>query len=182
MTKDEFKTKLNATIAAKTAEILESKPADQKYLGFFDAKVLTEMVRNIFRSKLETVPPIVEQACLLSEVILAPSTMEKAKLLRAVIAIGGGAAGLVLVLTAVGTALGWGAGVFHIIWFWLAGGTIGGPIMWGASGLAMIAICGYFALSGNPQKDSQRFLNALNGSLDKAIDAIWEGTHEALSR
>lgn len=63
----------------------------------------------------------------------------------------------------------------------LAGTSVLGPIALVGGGVGFAVIAGYFALTGNPQKDTQRFREVLKGSLDSAIDAVWAEHEEPLS-
>ncbi len=182
MTKDEFKTKLNATISAKTARILESKSDDEKYLNYFDGQSLTQTVREIFITRTNQLPRLIEQGLLLCEAILAPTIREKKRLIRAAITLGLGTAGIAMIIIAIAAILHWGAGITAIVVAIFIGSPTGGPIALLTVGFAVMFIAGYFVLSGNPQIDSQRFLDALRAALDKAIDQIWEEYQEALSQ
>jgi hypothetical protein len=46
--------------------------------------------------------------------------------------------------------------------------------------VAIAAIAGYFALSGNPEKDTERFLEALKKSSQEAANAIWPEYNDRL--
>jgi len=182
MNTDEFKATLESTIDAKFAEIMHAKPEDHKHLTYIDAVTLTTAVRNIFKHKLRITPPQVEAACKLSEAVLAPTTHERENLIKAAFAAGGGVAGIAMIVGGVGAALGWGAGVVAAVVAFFVGSSLAGPVAWIIGGSAVVAIAGYFALTSNPLKDTERFLKVLKNSSAEAVDAIWPQYEEALSK
>lgn len=182
MNADEFKATLESTIDAKFADIIRAKPEGSKHLTYIDAVTMTTAVRNIFKNKLRITPPQVETACKLSEAVLAPTTHERENLIKAAFAAGGGAAGIAMIIGGVGAALGWGAGVIAAVAAFFAGSSLAGPVAWIISGTAIVAIAGYFALTSNPLKDTERFLKVLKNSAAEAVDAIWPQYEDALSK
>lgn len=181
MDKDQFKASLDSSIDAKFASIMSTKTSKDRYLNYVDALTLTTMVRNVFNNRLGKTPPEVEAACRLSEAVLAPTARERENHIKAAIAAGGGAAAIAMVLTGIGAILGWGAGIISAIAAFFTGTSILGPIGWIAGGLAIAGVAGYFALTGNPQKDTERFLAVLKSSSGQALNAIWEEFSEQLS-
>lgn len=182
MNNEEYKGLLESTIDAKFAEIMNGKVANERFLTYVDAVTLTTSVRNIFKNKLKITPPQVEAACKLSEAVLAPSGKERENLIRAAVGIGGGTAGIAMIIGGIGAALGWGAGVIAAVVAFFAGSSIAGPIGWITAGVAIAAIAGYFALTGSPQKDTERFMRVLKSSTSQAVDAIWPQYEEQLSQ
>lgn len=177
-----FQSALTSTIDVKFAEIMVSKKESEAYLTYVDAQILAAKVRGIFKNVLSVTPPQVEAACLLSETILAPSTKEKENNIKAAIGIAGGTAGIGIVIGAIGSALGWGAGIIAALGAWFVGTAIAGPIAWGAAGLSLAVIAGYFASTSNQQTDTERFLRVLKSSIVRAVDAIWPQYEAELSR
>jgi hypothetical protein len=138
-----------------------------------DAQILTASVRNIFKSTLKVTPPQVEAACSFSEMLLAPSSQQKQDLLKSSVGLAGGAAGIGMVITGVGAALGWGAGMVASVTAVFVGTSFVGPIGWVAAGVSLAAVAGYFATTSNKQTDTERFIKVLKSSTSKAVDAIW---------
>ncbi|MDD2337882.1 MAG: hypothetical protein PHD01_15070, partial [Geobacteraceae bacterium] len=180
--REKFQSALTSTIDVKFAEIMVSKKESEAYLTYVDAQILTAKVRGIFKNVLSVTPPQVEAACLLSETILAPSTKDKENNIKAAIGIAGGTAGIGIVIGAIGSALGWGAGIIATLGAWFVGTSIAGPIGWGAAGLSLAVIAGYFASTSNQQTDTERFLRVLKSSIVRAVDAIWLQYETELSR
>lgn len=173
VTPDVFRGRLLGMIDAKCAELMAAKPHDGKFLNYTDAAALTASVRNVFRNKVGRVPNQIEVALVLSEAVLAPSTLEKIDLLKKALGLAGGLAGLGMIIAGIGTALGWGAGVIALIKMWLLGAPFWGPLGWITGGAAVAAIAAYFALTNDAAKDSERFLNALKNGVGGAILPVW---------
>jgi TPR repeat protein len=180
--RDRFKAALESTIGVKFADIMRGKTGDEVYLTYFDAKLLTASVRNIYRHSLRIIPGDVETALCLSEAVLAPSTLEKINRLKAAIGAGGAIAGISAVLAAVGLALGWGTGAIYAFTTFFTGVHLLGPLGLAASGLALAGFAAYFASTSNKQTDSERFIKVLTTSSLKAVDKIWEEYESELSK
>ncbi len=168
-----FGSRLDSTIDLKFGEIMAGKPPDGKFLNYTDAQTLTAMVRNVFRRRLDVVPQQIEIALTLSEAVLAPSTKEKMELVRKAAGITGGAAGMAMIISGIGLALGWGAGVVAAVKGFLLGGAFLGPVGWITGGLALAAIAAYFALTDDKAADTERFMKALKGGLNGAVLPVW---------
>jgi len=173
MTLDEFKAALESTIDVKFADVMRSKADADKCLSYFDALTMTAAVRNIFKTKLRVTPPQIEAACKLSEAVLAPTAKERENLIKAAVGVAGGAAGIAMIIGGVGAALAWGAGVVATVTAFFVGASFAGPVGWMVAGAALTVIAGYFALTGNKHKDTERFLCVLKSSASEAVDAIW---------
>jgi len=180
MTSDEFKGLLESTVDAKFAEIIARKDPKDAYLTYIDSITMTTAVRNVFKHKLKLVPPQIEASCRMSEAVMAPSGKERETLLKGVIAISGGVSGLAMIIGGVGAALGWGAGVVATVTAFFVGVPMAGPVGWIAGGVALAAVAGYFALSGSPTKDTERFIGVLKNTLMNSVDAIWDEHGAAL--
>jgi hypothetical protein len=178
---DEFRGVLGSSIDARIALRLTGKPAGQEYLVYSDAQIITTHIHNMFKNLLSFTPRQVSAACALSKAILAPSKKEQQNLVKAAIGFSGGTVGISMVISAVGVALGWGAGVIASITAVFVGSSFTGPIMWGVAGLSLTAIAGYFAKTSSKEVDSERFINVLKMSIDKAVEAIWDEYGEKLS-
>lgn len=180
--RNKFKAALESTIDVKFADIMRSKKDLEAFLTYIDAQTMTASVRNIFKSVLTVTPPQVDAACMLSEAVLAPTTVEKEKQIKAAVGVAGGTAGIGIVIGAIGSALGWGAGVIATFTAAVAGSSVAGPIGWGIAGLSLAAVAGYFASTSNKQTDTERFLRVLKSSTARAVDAIWEQYEKQLSK
>lgn len=180
--REKFQAALLSTIDVKFAELMVSKKETEAYLTYIDAQILTAKIRGIFKNLLTVIPPQVEAACLLSETILSPSIKDKENKIKAAFGIAGGTAGIGIVISAIGSALGWGAGIVTSVVTAFAGSSFTGPIGWGVTGLSIAVIAGYFASTSNRQTDTERFLRVLKSSTERAVDALWAQYGEDLSK
>jgi hypothetical protein len=180
MTCARFKAALDSTIDVKYTEIMSGKTGEDKFLTFVDSQILTASVRNVFKNALDAVPPQIEAACKLSEAILAPSAQEREQLIKSAVGVGGGAAGIGMIIAGVGSALGWGAGFIASVSAFFVGTSLAGPVGWAIAGITLAGIAAYFATTSNHAKDTERFLSVLKSSTNRAIDAIWPEQESAL--
>lgn len=175
-----FTSALDSTIDVKFAEIMNCKTDTDKFLTFVDSQILTASVRNVFKNALDVVPPQIEAACKLSEAILAPSAQEREQLIKSAVGIGGGAAGISMIIAGIGGALGWGAGIIASVSAFFVGTSLAGPAGWAIAGVTLAGVAAYFATTSNQTKDTERFLNVLKNSTSRAIEAIWPEYETAL--
>ena len=164
-----FKNRLCGAISEKCTELTCSNGK----ITYNDGKNIVHFVHMVFLDYINFVPKEVVAACDLSLAFIAPTLKEKKKLIKNVATTMGGAAGLVAIITGIGIALGWGAGVVAAVTAWFMGGPMLGPIFWIFGGASLAAIAGYFYFSNDDAKEAERFERVLNSSLDKAIDEIW---------
>lgn len=175
-----FNAALGSTIDVKFAEVMNGKTDANKFLTFVDSQILTATVRNVFKNALDAVPPQVEAACKLSEAILAPSALEREQLIKSAVGIGGGAAGIGMIIAGIGGALGWGAGIIASVSAFFVGTSLAGPVGWVIAGVTLAGIAAYFATTSNEAKDTERFMNVLKSSTSRAVEAIWPEYEAAL--
>ena len=179
MNKEEFKAILKITIEAKILELLKKR--NTNCLLYPDAMEITHMVRNIFITALGSVPNEIEVACLLSDAVLAPSKREKEELIKKAKALSTGVVGLIAIISAIATALGWGLGIKAAIIAWFAGTSMLGPIGLGMAGVTALVIAGYFMFSDDKEELLEKYKRALENGLNHAVDEIWEEHKEKLS-
>ena len=174
MTKEQFKDQIMLIINKNVAEILSKRDPKNQFLTYFDFQVVTTSVSNVFRNRLETVPPKIIGVCLIAEALLAPDRASKQAKLKAAVAATGGAAGMAAIIAAIGTAIGWHAGMIYAVTTFFVGSSFAGPLGWGAAGAALILISGYFFFHNDATTVSQQAVDALKGGLNTAIDLIWD--------
>lgn len=182
MNQEEFTSNLEGTVDAKVAEILATKDDGNKYLGYMDAITMSSSIRNVFRNKLDVIPPQIEAAIILSEVVLAPSQTQREEAIKKVLSIAGGAGGLAMIIGGVGAALGWGAGVVAAVVAFFGGISLAGPIAWITVGVAVAAVAAYFAFVGNDETNSERYLKCLKNTLKEAMPHVWAEHGDKLSQ
>ena len=199
---EEFRTLLFGIIDMEVKRILESKPTkpsfsddspvnpkaaarmpgeagSRRVLDYDDALILTANIRGIFVKTIRVVPEQVEVACLVAETFLAPTAAERKRLLKEAAKFGG-VAGISLIVAAACAAVGLGHGVIGLIMAFLIGPHA--PLGLILAGVTLGAVAAYFAVTGNSEVDTERFLKALKGGLGKAIKEIWAQHGEKLSR
>jgi hypothetical protein len=174
MTQEQFTELLLATVDAKACEIIAAKAENQKFLVYVDAQTMSASIQNMFLNKLNLVPKQIRATCALCEAILAPSMSEKRRLLKGVLGIAGTTGGIAMIITGIGIALGWGAGVIATVIAFFAGGAFLGPIAWIAGGVAIAGIAAYFAFTGDAAKNHERYLKALKSGLKEGMGSVWE--------
>lgn len=174
----------------KTEESKKQKDVDQAFITLLDATTITNYVRGIFVKKLNLVPPQVEAALTLSEATVAPSTIEKIKLIKRAIGLVGGLTGIGAIATAILIALGVGtAATAPAIWATIVTFFTGtaastpflGPLALGLGGAGVAAIAVYFSASGNSAERAEKFKKALLHSCEKAVNQIWKEYGDQLS-
>jgi len=181
MNLEQFTDTLLANVDAKAGEIISSKPENQKLLTYIDAQTMSASIQNIFINKIDVVPKQVRATCTFCEAILSPSLSEKRKLLKSILGITGTTGGITMIITGIGMALGWGAGVMSTVIAFFTGGAFLGPIAWIAGGVALASIAAYFAFSGDAAKNHERYLSALKNGLKEGMPSVWEEFGERLA-
>jgi hypothetical protein len=181
MNEKRFTSSLVSTVEAKFGEIMAAKKAENRYLTYIDGTAMSAAVRNIFKNRIGSVPAQIDAACDMSLAVLAPSRAERIKLLKAAFGITGGIAGMSMILSGIGTALGWGASLVATTTAFFVGTPMAGPIGWIACGAGLAAIAGYFAFSGDHAKSTEKYLNCLKASLEQAMLPVWQEHGQALT-
>ena len=177
--KEKFKLSCNHTIDLAFCKVIN---ADGGLLTYAGGKTMLNTARNIFYDRLNMIPVEVEKGCLFAEALIAPSLAAKAKLLRAAIGIGGSIIGTIMILSAIATILGWGAGVWAAVVAFFVGGPVTGPLILAGAGMTVIAIAVYFALTGNETEKAEKFLKILKANCSVAVDEIWNEHGAKLSK
>ncbi len=179
--KESFKATLRNSIQLKFAEALKAKPPGETYLTFFDGEYLSSEVRNFYLNVVKVVPADVERALSISLLFLSPNQQRREQTIRTLLSASGGAAGVGLLIGAVGSALGWGAGLIAAIGTAITGASLLGPIAIGALGALVTVLAVYFGTTSNQAADSERFMRAFEASNLAAVDNIWDVFGERLS-
>lgn len=182
MEKEEFMTLVDRSIDVTINEIISRKTMTEQTLNYIDAQTISMKIKNMFSSKLGKVPPQIEFACKISEVILAPSTTEKAELLKKAYSLTGGLAGIAAIIGGIGMALGWGAGVIAAVTTFFTGAAVLGPLGLAVAGIGITTIAGYFALKKDDALNDENYRKTLKEGVKQAVDVIWEDYKEELSK
>ena len=167
-------TKLNAYITHEFNTIMSQKENGEDF-SFTDGETITNVVSGFFLNKLGLIPKEVKFACDMSLVVLNPSMKGKINLLKTILGTIGGVTGIGVLVGAIGTALGWGAGVIATIQAFFVSTSLLGPIAWGAGGSALAGIATYFAFHKESNSViANKFLQVLKKQTEKAIELIWK--------
>jgi len=155
-------------------EIMSRKSKDDVFT-LTDASNITDALLATVINDYGEVPPVFKAACDLSLAIVAPSQIEKIKYIKSAVGVAGGVAGIGMVISALGTVLGWGAGVIASIKAFFVGVSLAGPIAIATIGLAIVGIATYFAFSKDDNATlAQKFRESLVKQTEKAVEATWE--------
>ena len=139
-----------------------------------DGENIVTALLAVVRKDYKKIPPEIKVACDLSLAIIAPSTLEKTKYIKSAVGVAGGVAGIGMVLGALGTVLGWGAGVLWSIKTFFVGVSLGGPTALVIGGLTIAGIATYFAFSKDDNATlAQKFKEALVKQTEKAVETTW---------
>lgn len=174
MDKETFVNRVLWTVDTEIAKRLDGRPEDERHLGYFDALGLSNVVKGLFLNSTGDLPYEVEVACEIGEAMMAPSEAERRKHLKAAVGIGGGTAGIAMIITGVGAALGWGAGVIATVVAFFAGVPMAGPVAWILAGSAVAAIAVYFAATSDQERNTERYIKAFKAALTEAVDCCWD--------
>ncbi len=152
----------------------EMKKSSDGKLSYAGAQNILANVRIVFKERTGVIPAEVEKACLLSEAIVAPSQINKIRLLKTAGAIGGSVAGIVTIIAQIGIILGWGKGVIAAVTAFFIGTSFTAQYIATGIAAAVTGLAIYFMVSGNDAERSEKFLKALKGSCCAAVDSMWD--------
>lgn len=167
------KDKITAIIEHKYASIIKEKSKGEDYLSYSDIKSITLTLKNYFRTSIGVVPKQIDVSCSFAEAILAPTITEKKKIIKNILSLSGGLAGVSLIIAGIGGILGWGTGVIASVTTFFVGSNFIGPIGLITSGVGIATIAGYLCLKTSHHKNSEKALKALQNGIANAIDTIW---------
>lgn len=155
-------------------KLLCSRPEGRQHLTYEDAICISDGIRSIFRDRIGQVPGEIQAALHLGEAVLSPSKLKRVQLVRTALVAAGGGVGLMILLQAMASALGWGLGVFMALKAWLFGSSMAGPISWGVTGAVLVGIAGYLSFTDDMTCATERYRNALKAALRESVHRIWD--------
>ncbi|MBQ3688383.1 MAG: SPFH domain-containing protein [Bacteroidales bacterium] len=163
-----------STIINKTFSTLMANKSKDDVFTLSDGENIVTALLAVVKKDYKKIPPEIKVACDLSLAIIAPSTLEKTKYIKSAVGVAGGVAGIGMVLGALGTVLGWGAGVLWSIKTFFVGVSLGGPTALVIGGLTIAGIATYFAFSKDDNATlAQKFKEALVKQTEKAVETTW---------
>lgn len=157
------------------AAIVTKKEADKQFVTYHELQAICHTVKNFFISRVGTSVKEVDGACELALAVLAPDTVTRLNHVKMAFSLIGGLAGVGAIITAVGLALGWGAGVIELVCAFFAGTSICGPLALGLAGLAAVGVAAYFAFNKDTEIElSNKAIKVLKEGIKSALPEIWE--------
>lgn len=165
--------KYSSIINKMFSTLMANKSKDDVFTLSDGENIVTALLTVVKKDYGET-PPVFKAACDLSLAIVAPSQIEKIKYIKSAVGVAGGVTGIGMVISALGTVLGWGAGVIASIKAFFVGVSLAGPIAIATLGLIIAGIATYFAFSKDDNATlAQKFKEALIKQTEKAVETTW---------
>ena len=173
MTNEENKQALKTRFLGGVRQMCTQTTAQKGRIDYNDGKGIVSRVEMIIVRFLGYCPWQIDAANKLALTFIAPSMIEKIKLLRQVLSVAVGMGGIAVILSGIGMAAGWGVGTLAAIKAWFIGTSLTGPIGLIFGGMTLAALAAYFYFGSNDATTAEKFENCLVNGLDKAIDQIW---------
>ena len=162
-------------ITEEKQRVLRRKSGSEQFLDYGEFATLCHKVQVEWCSMMERKNAReIEAACNLAQVVIAPDTRTKIKILKLITSGVGGIAGFAAILASVGTSLGWGATALSAATTFFVGTSMVPVTGWATAGVAFLGIALYFACkSDDPYELSNKAEQALRNSVNKAIEEAW---------
>lgn len=177
LTKDEFKEKLENAIDVQIAHLLQSKPANEKFLNYVDTMTISSRIDGVFLPVLGTVPAQIKAAHQLPSALLQPDRDQVSKILKDVISLIGLGGGAAMIVSAILTGMGAGAGVIATITAFFLGVSTTGPLFLAISGAVVAALSVYIlTVTSSPLKATMLYQKSLKAGISSAIEGLWDET------
>lgn len=173
MNNDEYKELFKSRLRIAISNSCKELTSEAHKISYNDGKNIRDKVRAIFIECVGFIPNEIDGACDVALLFLAPSMKEKRDLIKKIVAAVGTGTALAAIITGIGIALGWGAGIIAAVIAYFTGLSLLGPIAWITAGALIAALAGYFYFSSSDATEAEQFEKALTGGLDKAVDEIW---------
>lgn len=160
-------------------ETLKNKPSDRQYLELHDLQRLGSHIEWMWIRHCGEVPAGIKSAILMSQAVLANDFGTKVTLIKHMLSGAGLIAGLGIILSGVGTILGWGAGVIATIATAITGISLTGPLAIIGIGALASMIAGYLMFSNIPEETlSRKAVEVLKQGMRDALPHVWQ-TYES---
>lgn len=157
------------------AEIVTKKDADHQYVTYHELQAICHLVKNFFVSRVGDNVKEIDSACELALAVLAPDAVTRLKHVKMAYSMLSGLAGVTAIITGIGLALGWGAGVIQAVIVFFAGAPTAGPMGLAAAGLALMGIAAYFFFSNEDEIGlSNKAMKALKDGIKAALPEVWK--------
>ena len=155
-------------------EVMAQKGKDELFT-LTDASNITTALLATVNVDYGDIPPQFKAACDESLAIVAPSTLEKKKYKKTAVGVVGGVIGIGMIIGALGTVLGWGAGVLASIKAFFVGVSLTGPIALIIGGLTVAGIATYYAFAKPDNATlAQKFKETRIKQTEESVEATWD--------
>lgn len=167
--------RLNACIDVYVMDLMKDREKEEAYLNYPDMQALTRHIKNFFCKNFGSLPAEICVACDAAEIPLAPTKVERIKLLKNLKATCAGTLGFGAIIYALGMAFGWGASAIAYFIAFLTGTSLLGPLGWGIGGVTLVMLAGLLKFGvGDKNKQSERALRALKEGLSVAVEQVYQ--------
>lgn len=151
----------------------DSKDGAVSYYTFLSH---TSQIKEVFRVRLGEIPKEIEVACEMASSVMSPSKEVAERHIKNAGVLGAGIAGIGLMISAIGAALGWGSGMIAIVTSFIIGANMIPIFGQGAAALALIAIAGYLYFhEDTPQEKTEKAFKSLKNGIGDYLmsDDFW---------
>lgn len=165
------------------AAIVTKKDDKHQYINYQELQSICHTIKNYFISHVGEPVKEVDGACELALAILAPDAVTRANHVKDAYSFIGGLAGVGAIITGIGLALGWGAGVIAAVTAFFVGSSVTGPLALVLVGLAAVGVAAYFAYSNDTEIElSNKAMKVLKEGIKGAMPAIWKKYGDKFSK
>lgn len=172
MTREEFIIKIKRDIDIFSGNIMSE--SNKSHLTYQEFNLLCARVSLAIEQMCGTASKEVEAAAEMAKAVIAPDISTKKKHIKKVAAMSGTVGGIGLIISGIGTALGWGAGMIATVTAAIMGSNLMPIFGQIAAGAVITLIAGYFVFhETTPEELTHRAVQALKQGIEKNIDAIW---------
>ena len=179
MNTHEIQNQMELFLDAQISETLKNKPQNRQFLEFHDLQRLGTNIEGMWIEHCGETPAEIKSAILMSQAVLANDFGTKVTIIKHMLSSAGLVTGLGLILSGVGTILGWGAGIITTISTAITGLSLTGPLAIVALGAVASLIAGYLIFSNIPEEVlSRKAIQVLRQGINDALPQVWQ-TYES---
>ena len=179
MNTHEIQNQMELFLDAQISETLKNKPQNRQFLEYHDLERLGTNIEGLWIKHCGEVPTAIKSAILMSQAVLANDFGTKVTIIKHILSSAGLVAGLGLMLSGVGTILGWGSGIIGSITTAIAGLSLVRPLAIVGVGAVASMIAGYLIFSNIPEEVlSRKAVQVLRQGINDALPQVWQ-TYES---
>ena len=175
----EIQNQMTRFLDEQICDTLKHKPQNRQFLEYHDLERLGTNIEGLWIKHCGEVPTAIKSAILMSQAVLANNFGTKVTIIKHMLSSAGLVTGLGLILSGVGTILGWGAGIITTISTAITGLSLTGPLAIVALGAVASLIAGYLIFSNIPEEVlSRKAIQVLRQGINDALPQVWQ-TYES---